>query len=101
MQLTGMPPSAESMCSLYPIQETWCPLALRLLPTLQACDNSASIPAIGIDRWRSRRLGSLGRSSPLRGRPRLRFGFGVSGSLGAGFSRASIAVASREMCPTR
>ena len=65
MQLTGMPPSAESMCSLYPIQETWCPFALRLLPTLQACGNSASIPVSGIERWRSRRLGLPGPLLPL------------------------------------
>ena len=55
----------------------------------------------GRHRWRSRRLGCLGRSSPLRGRPRLRFGFTASGGLRAGFSRASIAVASRDMCPTK
>ena len=51
---------------------------------------------------RSSRLGSFARASPLRGRPRLRrrFGFAAFG-FGAGFSRASIAVASREMCSTR
>ena len=50
---------------------------------------------------RSSRLGSFARASPLRGRPRLRrFGFAAFG-FGAAFSRASIAVASREMCSTR
>ena len=40
-------------------------------------------------------------ASPLRGRPRLRrFGFAAFG-FGAAFSRASIAVASREMCSIR
>ena len=54
--------------------------------------------------WRSiRRGGSGGRISPLRGRPRLRLGCpaGAGRSDFAGFSRASIAVLSREMCPTR
>ena len=46
--------------------------------------------------------GSFDRSSPLRGRPRLRRSFGSSAfGFAAGFSRASIAVASREMCSTR
>ena len=36
MQLMGIPPSAVSTCSLYPIQEVVWPLALRLLPTSQA-----------------------------------------------------------------
>ncbi len=55
-------------------------------------------------RWRSIRLGGGGgRSSPLRGRPRLRLGFGSGAGLSdfAGFSRASIAVLSREICPTK
>src|ERR1022692_3237835 len=55
-------------------------------------------------RWRSIRLGGgAGRFSPLRGRPRLCLGFGFGAGLSdfAGFSRASIAVLSREICPTR
>ena len=39
---------------------------------------------------------SGGRSSPLRGRPRLRFGLAGCFGLGVGFSRPSIAVASRD-----
>ena len=101
MQLTGIPPSAVSTCSLYPIQEVVWPLALRLLPTSQALGRSASICGRLIVSCRSSRLGSFARASPLRGRPRLRrFGFAAFG-FGAGFSRASIAVASREMCSTR
>ena len=50
--------------------------------------------------WRSRRPGSLSASSPLRGRPRLRFGFFAAAGFGAGFSRPSIAVESRETWPT-
>ncbi len=69
MQLTGMPPSAQPMCSLYPIQDTWCPFAVRLLLTLQVCGNAASTRASGLDNWRSGRLGSLGRSSPARPPP--------------------------------
>ena len=62
---------------------------------------SASICGRLIVSCRSSRLGSFARASPLRGRPRLRrFGFAAFG-FGAGFSRASIAVASREMCSTR
>src|SRR5271163_4738653 len=60
---------------------------------------------------RSSRVGSgLGRSSSLRGRPRLRGGAALSGGGGssflsfvsflAGFSRASISVASRAITPT-
>ena len=59
---------------------------------------------------RLRRVGSgLGRCSPLRGRPRLRGGAGLSGAGGSslpslavfwtGFSRASISVASRAIAP--
>ena len=52
--------------------------------------------------WRSSRLGSFaGPASPFFGRPRLRFGAFSAGAVRAGFSRASIAVASRDMCPTR
>ena len=101
MQLTGMPPSAESMSTLYPIQETWCPFCVAL--------------AAHIAGLRQRRQHSGKRPRPLalkaawlpgpllppRARARLRSGFGVSGGLGADFSRASIAVASREMCATR
>ena len=77
-------------------------LALRLVPTSQALGRSASICGRLIVSCRSSRLGSFARASPLRGRPRLRrrFGFAAFG-FGAGFSRASIAVASREMCSTR
>ena len=102
MQLMGIPPSAVSTCSLYPIQEVVWPLALRLVPTSQALGRSASICGRLIVSCRSSRLGSFACSSPLRGRPRLRrrFGFAAFG-FGAGFSRASIAVASREMCSTR
>ena len=102
MQLMGIPPSAVSTCSLYPIQEVVWPLALRLLPTSQALGRSASICGRLIVSCRSSRLGSFACSSPLRGRPRLRrrFGFAAFG-FGDGFSRASIAVASREMCSTR
>ena len=101
MQLMGIPPSAVSTCSLYPIQEVVWPLALRLLPTSQALGRSASICGRLIVSCRSSRLGSFARASPLRGRPRLRrFGFAAFG-FGAAFSRASIAVASREMCSTR
>src|SRR3954468_8074640 len=55
--------------------------------------------------WRSiRRGGSAGRTASLRGRPRLRGG-GATGAAGGsglvGFSRASIAVLSRETWPTR
>ena len=95
----GDPP--VSTCSLYPIQEVVWPLALRLLPTSQALGRSASICGRLIVSCRSSRLGSFARASPLRGRPRLRrFGFAAFG-FGAAFSRASIAVASREMCSTR
>ena len=78
------------------------PVALRLVPTSQALGRSASICGRLIVSCRSSRLGSFACSSPLRGRPRLRrrFGFAAFG-FGAGFSRASIAVASREMCSTR
>ena len=61
---------------------------------------SASICGRLIVSCRSSRLGSFARASPLRGRPRLRRRFGFA-AFGAGFSRASIAVASREMCSTR
>ena len=61
---------------------------------------SSSICGSVIVSCRSSRLGSVARSSPLRGRPRLRAFFGFA-AFGAGFSRAAIAVASREMCPTR
>ena len=44
-----------------------------------------------------RTLLALARPSPLA---RLRFGFGAFADFGAGFSRASIAVESRETCPT-
>ena len=73
-----------------------------LVPTSQALGRSASICGRLIVSCRSSRLGSFACSSPLRGRPRLRrrFGFAAFG-FGAGFSRASIAVASREMCSTR
>ena len=77
------------------------PFALRLVPTSQALGRSASICGRLIVSCRSSRLASFARSSPLRGRPRLRcFGFAPFG-FGRGFSRASIAVASREMCSTR
>ena len=73
-------------CSLYPIQEVGVALDI-------AGGRSASICG---------RLSSqtFQCSSPLRGRPRLRrrFGFAAFG-FGAAFSRASIAVASREMAP--
>ena len=51
-------------------------LALRLVPTSQALGRSASICGRVIVSCRSSRLASFARSSPLRGRPRLRrFGF--------------------------
>ena len=54
--------------------------------------------------WRSSRCSGLSTASPLRGRPRPRFGF-VSGFFSgfgfrSGLSRASMAVESREMCST-
>ena len=48
----------------------------------------------------SRRLRTFGRSSPFFGRPRLRLGGGGGFSFVAGFSRASMAVESRERWPT-
>jgi len=53
--------------------------------------------------WRSSRRGSFfAAGSPFFGRPRLRFDILGAGCAGlTGFSRASMAVASREMCPTR
>ena len=77
-------------------------LALRLAPTSQALGSSASICGRLIVSCRSSRIGSIACSSHLRGRPRLRRRFGFAAfSFGAAFSRASIAVASREMCSTR
>ena len=68
---------------------------VALVPT--SLGRSASICGRLIVSCRSSRLGSFACSSPLRGRPRLRrFGFAAFG-FGAAFSRASIAVASREM----
>ena len=67
MQLMGIPPSAVSTCSLYPIQEVVWPLALRLLP-----GPSAGLPASAEGSscsCRSSRLGSFARASPLRGPP--------------------------------
>ena len=75
-------------------------VAFGLLPTAQCRGRSASIPDRSMPGWRSRRRISRGRSSPLLGRPRLRFCF-LGFAVFSGFSRASIAVASREMCPTR
>ena len=71
MQLMGIPPSAVSTCSLYPIQEVVWPLALRMVPTSQALGRSASICGRLIVSCRSSRLGSFACSSPLRGRPPL------------------------------
>ena len=73
----------ESICSFQPIHET-CPLALV---AYVAGLRIGQIAGSGRHRWRSRRLGCLGRSSPLRGRPRLRFGF--------------IAISHPAMCPTK
>ena len=69
MQLMGIPPSAVSTCSLYPIQEVVWPLALRLLPTSQALGRSASICGRLIVSCRSSRLERPSPdASPLRGR---------------------------------
>ncbi len=52
--------------------------------------------------WRSSRRGSFfAIAAPFFGRPRLRFAVLGAGAGVTGFSRASMAVASREMCPTR
>jgi hypothetical protein len=48
---------------------------------------------------RSSRCGSFSTTSPFLGRPRWRFGCGGTASI-TGFSRASMAVASREIWPT-
>src|SRR4029077_15191493 len=106
MALIGTSPSATSRCSSYPIQLVVWPLALRLVPTAQCFGKSASIAARLMLAWRSRRRGSfVSTTSPFLGRARLRLRrAGVEaagGALFTGFSRASIAVASREMWPTR
>ena len=74
--------------------------AFRLLPTVHALGKSSNISALFMVRWRSRRVGTFGRSSPFRGRPRLRFTGSGAFFFGTGFSLASIAVESREIWPT-
>src|SRR5215472_16416837 len=75
-------------------------LALCLVPTAQCPGNAANIASRLMPSCCASRRGSLcGRCSPLRGRPGLYFA--VSGAAGfTGLSRASIAVLSREICPT-
>ena len=69
--------------------------------TSHAFGNSSNISGSVIVRCLSRRVGSLGRSSPLRGRPCWRLGRAALCAFGTGFSRPVTAVASREICPTR
>ena len=70
-------------------------------PTPHACGRSSSISQGTLSNSVSKRLALCGCSSPLRGRSRLRSGFGALAGFGAGFSRALVAVESRPMRPTR
>lgn len=97
----GPPPSAISMCHLCPVQDFLQPFALRLDPTVQSFGKSLTISSRIIVRWRVRRFGAFRCSLPFFGRSRLRAtGMGFF-FFGTAFSRASIAVESREICPNR
>ncbi len=87
MQLTGTSPSAASIWSLYPLQLSLYPFALRFVPVSQAFGSPSAIPSAVIPSGgrRSSRVGSFGTSSPFLGRPRFRFG--RSSGFGAGLSR--------------
>ena len=104
MQLTGMSPSAVSMCSLYPRQPVLWPFEFRLVPMSQAFGSSAAISSADIPSisCRSSLVGSFTGSSPFRGRPGLRLAFfsGSGSGFGFAFPRAPVAVESLDICPT-
>src|SRR5262245_21681222 len=103
-----MPPSTVSRCNVYPVQYIVLPLLSFLAPLLHALGKSFSISSNDIVFYFSMRVGSEEELFPFLGRPFF-FLTGVSGpglSLPSdftslflhGFSRAAIAVESRELC---
>ncbi len=95
--LIGISPSMVSIWALYPIQLSLYPLLFFLVPTSHFFGKSFIISDKLISNCFSTRVGSfLAFISPFFGRPLLLEDFAGLGGFFRGFSRASIAVESRE-----